>query len=358
MKNRARNTDHSAKQPQEKRSRGKNISKLQIFIIIGVFIIVVLGILAVPYYQNYIQPFNRTVISIDNENISMRYFIEQIKLNNSDAMSMLQTLTQQELIKMVAPNYGIRVTSADIDRYLRSQAAGPGGTISDVEYREWYRQQLNSKKISDSQYKESVSYTIMYNRLQQYLAARVPAVMPEVDLNWIVVQTQDDANKAAARIKSGESFADVAKDVSLDTSTNENGGNLGWFPPEVVADQFSISESTIDKLAIDEVSDPMAHMPQQTSSSDQSQGPDYWYILMVSARDNAHQVDNNSLAILKSNALNDWYTLEVKKHNIRYNFNSEIYAWINYQLQKSSPVTPGTTTTTSGSNSGSSPSGG
>lgn len=361
-KNKVRNTVHTTGRSRETRSKGKNISKLQIFIIIGVFIIVLLGILAIPYYQNYIKPFNRTIISIDNKNISMGYFLDQVKLTKSDPMTMLQTLTQEELIKMEAPKYGIKVTNADVERYLRAQAASPGGTISDIEFREWYRQQLNNSKVSDSQYKKTVSFTILSNRLQGYLAARVPTVMPQVHLNWIVVSSEQAADNAIARINSGESFADVAKDVSLDTSTKDNGGDLGWFPPEVAASQFSISESTIDKLAVDQVSEPFAHYAQQssTSTSQQNQTPDYWYILMVSTKDNAHQVDSNSLSVLKNNALNDWYSREIKIHNVRYNFNSETYAWINYQLQKSSPVTPGTTTTTTGSsgNSGNSSGGG
>jgi peptidyl-prolyl cis-trans isomerase C len=53
------------------------------------------------------------------------------------------------------------------------------------------------------------------------------AVPEKRHLRHLVVATADEANKALARIKGGESFASVAKAVSLDTATKNQGGDLG-----------------------------------------------------------------------------------------------------------------------------------
>ncbi len=42
-----------------------------------------------------------------------------------------------------------------------------------------------------------------------------------------MVKTEDEAKKALTRINGPETFEDVAKDVSLDASTKEQGGDLG-----------------------------------------------------------------------------------------------------------------------------------
>jgi peptidyl-prolyl cis-trans isomerase C len=53
------------------------------------------------------------------------------------------------------------------------------------------------------------------------------AVPEKRHLRDLVVAGEDDANRALARIKGGESFATVAKAVSLDGATKAQGGDLG-----------------------------------------------------------------------------------------------------------------------------------
>jgi peptidyl-prolyl cis-trans isomerase C len=53
------------------------------------------------------------------------------------------------------------------------------------------------------------------------------AVPDRRHLRHLVVATEDDAKKALVRIKGPETFEVVAKDISLDTSTKDQGGDLG-----------------------------------------------------------------------------------------------------------------------------------
>ena len=53
------------------------------------------------------------------------------------------------------------------------------------------------------------------------------AVPEKRHLRHLVVKTEDEANTALARIKGPETFEAVAKEVSLDTSTKDQGGDLG-----------------------------------------------------------------------------------------------------------------------------------
>ncbi|ARO15648.1 peptidyl-prolyl cis-trans isomerase C [Ketogulonicigenium robustum] len=55
----------------------------------------------------------------------------------------------------------------------------------------------------------------------------------------ILVATKDEADAVIARLNAGEAFADVAKEVSLDTGSGANGGELGWFAPDMMVEPFA-----------------------------------------------------------------------------------------------------------------------
>jgi hypothetical protein len=55
---------------------------------------------------------------------------------------------------------------------------------------------------------------------------------------------------------------------------------------------------------------------------------------MVSEKAEAREIDENPLQVLKSKALENWLSEEGKLHEIDWNYDSEIDAWINFQLAK------------------------
>lgn len=74
----------------------------------------------------------------------------------------------------------------------------------------------------------------------------------EFNAAHLLVETQQEADAAKARIDEGAAFADVARDVSTGP-TGPNGGNLGWFGPGAMVPEF---EQAITALEVGEVSEP------------------------------------------------------------------------------------------------------
>jgi peptidyl-prolyl cis-trans isomerase SurA len=66
-------------------------------------------------------------------------------------------------------------------------------------------------------------------------------------------QTKQQARQLADRIKKGEDFGELAKQLSDDTGSKSQGGDLGWQPAGVFAPEF---EKAIDQLKPGEVSAP------------------------------------------------------------------------------------------------------
>ena len=86
---------------------------------------------------------------------------------------------------------------------------------------------------------------------QERYASATPAT--EYNASHLLVETEEEAIAAKARIDAGEEFADVARDVSTGP-TGPNGGNLGWFGKGQMVAEF---EATTVALTVGDVSVPV-----------------------------------------------------------------------------------------------------
>ena len=85
------------------------------------------------------------------------------------------------------------------------------------------------------------------NRTQLVTPARVKA-------RHIVVKTRAEAQSVRERLAGGADFATVAAEVSLEASTRDKGGDLGWVPRGVMTQPF---EDAIFALAAGQISEPI-----------------------------------------------------------------------------------------------------
>lgn len=75
----------------------------------------------------------------------------------------------------------------------------------------------------------------------------------QYNASHLLVETEEEAIAAKARIDGGEEFADVARDVSTGP-TGPNGGNLGWFGEGNMVPEF---EAAVMALEVGDVSEPV-----------------------------------------------------------------------------------------------------
>ena len=296
-------------------------------LIMAAIVAVVVVLVGIAYYQQYVAPFQRVVINVDNTQIKMRYFLDRAKLSGSGGIGMLQTLTNEELIKSGTAALGITVTPQDIENQLRLTAAGSDNvTISDAEFKEWYRQLLNDNRMSDAKYKETVKNSILSARLQDYLNKQIPPSIEHAHVYGIFVSTYDEAVAAKQRIEAGEDFNTVAKEISIDSATAEKSGELDWVPQGALVmgnmDPFS--------LEVGQVSDPLAVV------SDPNSEPSAYYIIKVEETA-VREIQSSYLPEVQSKKFSQWLVDETAKHKIKWDYNSEIDAWVNWQLSKNNP---------------------
>lgn len=76
---------------------------------------------------------------------------------------------------------------------------------------------------------------------------------PELKVSHILVATKEEADKAIADIKSGTSFEDEAKKVSLDKASKDKGGEVGY----ISRGQVPAIEKVAYSLKVSEISAPV-----------------------------------------------------------------------------------------------------
>jgi foldase protein PrsA len=76
----------------------------------------------------------------------------------------------------------------------------------------------------------------------------------KIKCSHILVSKQSDALAILERIKNGEKFGNLAKELSLDSPSAKRDGNLGYFGKGMMVKPF---EETAFKLQVNEVSQPV-----------------------------------------------------------------------------------------------------
>ncbi|OSX53506.1 peptidylprolyl isomerase [Anoxybacillus ayderensis] len=77
---------------------------------------------------------------------------------------------------------------------------------------------------------------------------------PKVKASHILVDDEKTAKEIKAKLEKSEDFAKLAKEYSKDTGSAQNGGDLGWFGPGKMVEEF---EKAAYALKVGEVSDPV-----------------------------------------------------------------------------------------------------
>lgn len=297
-------------------------------IIVAVFVVIIIAIVtAIVIYRSRIAPFRITVLEVDGTSIKMQDFLKRASMIAADPRSVLETLITEQIIKEIAlqPPYSIKVTEKDVELYLREMARGKGKTNSDDGFQTWYRQQREKTNLSENEYEDIIRSNLLRRELVRYLTDRIPTVAEQVHLYMIAQRTVEDAREVKQRLEAGESFFGLARELNVDEELREQSGELGWYPRYALPD--NISRAAFDELDIGQYSEPLV-VNQQFAA-----------IVVVTEREDAKEIDERNLQMLKSNVLERWLRDELPHHKIvihglKNGYDKETEAWVRWQLQK------------------------
>jgi peptidyl-prolyl cis-trans isomerase SurA len=165
----------------------------------------------------------------------------------------LDEMVNEELIVQAAEQAKIEVDSSEVqaaldqikeenkldDASLQQALSAQGYTLSNYKTdlrRQLLRlravNQLVSSKVTVTDEDIRARYDQLQRRSQSVAAVRLSHILiklPDHPTEQQLADGKATAQKAIDRVKGGEDFGAVAKDMSQDPSTNAQGGELGWF---------------------------------------------------------------------------------------------------------------------------------
>lgn len=163
----------------------------------------------------------------------------QVADQSAYKQQVLDMLIENELLRQLAAKQGITISDEAVDTEINAMVQQSGQQYFDA----W----LSSNYYTLPEFREEIRLGLMTNQLKTPVIDSVPMVTEQVHARHILVNTQAEAEQILARIQGGEDFGALAAAYSIDVTTKNNGGDLGWFPrggllvPEVEQTAFNMS---------------------------------------------------------------------------------------------------------------------
>jgi parvulin-like peptidyl-prolyl cis-trans isomerase-like protein len=147
----------------------------------------------------------------------------------------------------------LKVTPADTEAGKTQLATQFGSPEVANAFPKWFQDRLVGRNARAVAVRGALSgVDLSEESLRKYYEDH-KADFSENCVSHILVKTKAEADAVLARLKGGEDFAAVAKQVSIDTGSGAKGGDLGCNPKGVFVPEFDTAAS---ELPINQLSDP------------------------------------------------------------------------------------------------------
>ncbi len=141
---------------------------------------------------------------------------------NTYRSNILDTLVDQALIEQAAAIQHVSVTDAELDSEIQQDISLAGS-------KDKWLAQLATNHLTESDNRARLHSALLTNKMRDLVTAGVGNTVEEVHARHILVASEATANEVLAKLKAGTDFATLAAQYSMDTSTKQTGGDLGWF---------------------------------------------------------------------------------------------------------------------------------
>ena len=196
---------------------------------LGTFIIVaVVGILGVGWFIGQYQPMHQTVIIVNDTEFNMGYYVDMLKLQGRNqpaeympyiADSAVNGIKQNELIKQGALKLGFSVSDKEVNKQLKDSDLPINDALRDLT-----RTQMLIRKLRD-----------------EYFEQEVPVFAEQKHVMAMLLESEQQANESRAKLENGESFAELAGELSLNALSKAKKGDLGWHPESILTESLGTS---------------------------------------------------------------------------------------------------------------------
>lgn len=238
---------------QKQRRRQRILFGVGIFIIAAVLLIVGAG-----WYISQFQPLHQTVVSVNETRFNMDYYIKILKFYGEGqptyylqgiAHEVVTLIERNELIRQEALKLGISVSQKEVDEELKSR-----DPPLSKDYRDLVRAEMLIDRLQD-----------------EYFEQEVPVYAEQRHIMAMLLESESQVAEVKLRLEDGESFAELAGELSLESLSREETGDLDWRPKGILT--ILLGTSAVDEYAF---SSEVGVLSQPVFDEELIKGVGYW----------------------------------------------------------------------------------
>ena len=305
-------------------------------------------------YYEYLSQLERNRMDLANseedQSFMLQYLDQQIATMESQLLSLpnsvLSEMIDNKLVRQEAARRGITVSQEEIDTAVEqyfgydrnpptpaAEEPTPAVSIEETETitdttpmptatpmptptpmteeayiqesTDWYQDVEKAVGFTKDDFRTMMEGLLLREKLEEAIGAELPTTGEQVHARHILLQTREEADAALARLKGGEEFAAVAAELSQDTMSKEDGGDLGWFPRGQMLPEFEEAAFALQPGELSEV--------VETSAG--------FHIIQVDEREDNRPLEDYYLQQAQSVAVSDWFTTQRAAETIENNLN-------------------------------------
>jgi hypothetical protein len=196
-----------------------------IIFILGISVIVtvlglVIGGFCYDWYPSEVKPLKQTVVEVNGTKFDMRYYIDALNFYLGENYyyaqyyldDVLEAIEQYELIRQAAEELGFSVGDDEVKEIINSYEYDDTQAARDV-----IRAGLLLEKLNEG-----------------YFDPGVPINAEHRHVMAMFLESEAQAAEVIGRLEDGENFGEVAAELSLESTTKDSSGDLGWLPEGVL----------------------------------------------------------------------------------------------------------------------------
>src|SRR5574341_1528365 len=143
----------------------------------------------------------------------------------------MPAVTEQIVAEAIARQFAAQKELTSTDDEIKNEIATQLNlTVTDPTFETRYQEEIGRTGLTEAEYREMIRAEVLRKKLIEKFTSELPASAESVHFRQIVVATQVEADNARSQVEGGVDFGELAKTVSLDTTTKDNGGDAGWAP--------------------------------------------------------------------------------------------------------------------------------
>ena len=251
--------------PPKRRVRRGTDWRPQIAVVAGfaVFVLVLLGVIVYGWWDSQVGPPQSKALRVGDTTLNVDFFSRRLKgflqesgltasgqqIDQSTMLAivnyMATILEQETLLRQRAPvDLGLSATPDEVEGEITSRLSVSRDDA--VKFQVAYAAELKKKDLSDKEYREMVEADLLDTEVQDGFVRAAPEAADQVRIRLIQVGAKEDADKVVERLNAGEDFAVVAKEMSGDTTTKDQGGEKGWVTLEELDPSYAAKVFALD----------------------------------------------------------------------------------------------------------------